>query len=54
LSILFIPPATLPLPRLRRHFYSYAPVKIEYAIDRFSMETKRQFDVLERHLGEWS
>jgi len=33
------------------HFYNYAPVKIKYAIDRFSMETKRQLDVLERHLG---
>ena len=34
------------------HFYAYAPVKIEYAIDRFSMETKRQLDVLERRLAE--
>ncbi len=34
------------------HFYAYAPVKIEYAIDRFAMETKRQMDVLERRLGE--
>jgi GST-like protein len=34
------------------HFYVYAPTKIEYAIDRFSMETKRQFDVLDRRLGE--
>ena len=34
------------------HFYAYAPVKIEYAIDRFAMETKRQLDVLERRLGE--
>lgn len=32
------------------HFYNYAPVKIEYAIDRFSMETKRIVDVLEKHL----
>lgn len=32
------------------HFYSYAPVKIEYAIDRFTMETKRQLDVLNRQL----
>lgn len=32
------------------HFYAYAPVKIEYAIDRFTMETKRQLDVLNRHL----
>ncbi|WP_171962168.1 glutathione-dependent disulfide-bond oxidoreductase [Bordetella trematum] len=34
------------------HFYHYAPVKIEYAIDRFTMETKRQLDVLERRLSE--
>jgi len=34
------------------HFYAYAPSKIEYAIDRFAMETKRQLDVLERRLGE--
>jgi GST-like protein len=34
------------------HFYAYAPTKIEYAIDRFAMETKRQMDVLERRLGE--
>jgi GST-like protein len=34
------------------HFYVYAPVKIEYAIDRFAMEVKRQLDVLDRHLGE--
>jgi GST-like protein len=34
------------------HFYAYAPVKIEYAIDRFAMETKRQLDVLDRQLGE--
>jgi GST-like protein len=33
------------------HFYAYAPVKIEYAIDRFAMETKRQLDVLERRLA---
>ena len=33
------------------HFYSYAPIKIEYAIDRFAMETKRQFDVLDKHLA---
>jgi len=32
------------------HFYRYAPVKIEYAIDRFSMETKRIIDVLDQHL----
>jgi len=34
------------------HFYAYAPVRIEYAINRFAMETKRQMDVLERRLGE--
>jgi GSH-dependent disulfide-bond oxidoreductase len=34
------------------HFYAYAPLKIEYAIDRFAMETKRQLDVLDRRLGE--
>ena len=34
------------------HFYSYAPMKIEYCIDRFTMEVKRQFDVLDRHLAE--
>ena len=34
------------------HFYAYAPFKIEYAIDRFAMETKRQLDVLNRRLGE--
>lgn len=32
------------------HFYNYAPMKIEYAIERFTMETKRQLDVLERRL----
>ncbi len=32
------------------HFYAYAPVKIEYAIDRFAMEVKRQLDVLDRNL----
>lgn len=32
------------------HFYAYAPFKIEYAIDRFSMEVKRQLDVLDKHL----
>jgi len=37
------------------HFYAYAPVKIEYAINRYAMETKRQLDVLDRHLAthEW-
>ena len=34
------------------HFYAYAPEKIEYAIDRFAMEVKRQLDVLDRHLAE--
>ena len=34
------------------HFYAYAPVKIEYAIDRFAMEVKRQLDVLDRHLAD--
>ena len=34
------------------HFYAYAPEKIEYAIDRFTMEAKRQLDVLDRHLAE--
>jgi GST-like protein len=34
------------------HFYAYAPVKLEYAIDRFTMEVKRQLDVLDRHLAE--
>jgi GST-like protein len=34
------------------HFYAYAPTKIEYAIDRFAMEAKRQFDVLDRRLSE--
>jgi len=34
------------------HFYMYAPVKIQYAIDRYAMEVKRQFDVLDRHFAE--
>jgi GSH-dependent disulfide-bond oxidoreductase len=34
------------------HFYAYAPTKIEYAIDRFAMETKRQLDVLDHRLAE--
>ena len=34
------------------HFYAYAPTKIAYAIDRFAMETKRQLDVLDRHLAD--
>jgi GST-like protein len=33
------------------HFYAYAPSKIQYAIDRFALETKRQLDVLDRRLG---
>lgn len=33
------------------HFYNYAPMKIEYAINRFAMETKRQLDVLDRQLA---
>jgi GST-like protein len=33
------------------HFYAYAPIKIEYAIDRFAMEVKRQLDVLDRRLA---
>jgi GST-like protein len=34
------------------HFYAYAPIKIEYAIDRYAMEAKRQLDVLNRRLAE--
>ncbi|XQF89747.1 glutathione-dependent disulfide-bond oxidoreductase [Pseudoalteromonas espejiana] len=34
------------------HFYSYAPSKMQYPIDRFTMEVKRQLDVLNRHLSE--
>ena len=34
------------------HFYAYAPTKMEYPIDRFAMETKRQLDVLDRRLAE--
>lgn len=34
------------------HFYAYAPIKIQYAIDRFAMEVKRQMDVLNRQLAE--
>ncbi len=34
------------------HFFAYAPIKIEYAIDRYAMEVKRQLDVLDRRLGE--
>ena len=36
------------------HFYAYAPAKIEYAIDRYAMEAKRQLDVLDRRLAESS
>ncbi|HKT13832.1 MAG TPA: glutathione S-transferase C-terminal domain-containing protein, partial [Allosphingosinicella sp.] len=36
------------------HFYAFAPIKIEYAIDRFTMEVKRQLDVLDRRLAETS
>ena len=34
------------------HFYAYAPYKMEYPIDRFAMEVKRQLDVLDRHLAD--
>ena len=34
------------------HFYAYAPFKIEYAINRFAMETKRQLHVLDTHLAQ--
>jgi GSH-dependent disulfide-bond oxidoreductase len=34
------------------HFYAYAPAKIEYAIDRFAMESKRQLDVLDQRLAQ--
>ena len=34
------------------HFYAYAPTKMQYPIDRFTMETKRQLDVLDKHLAE--
>lgn len=34
------------------HFYAYAPIKIEYCIDRYAMEVKRQLDVLDRHLAD--
>ncbi len=34
------------------HFYAYAPTKLEYPIDRFAMEAKRQLDVLDRRLAE--
>jgi GST-like protein len=34
------------------HFFTYAPIHIKYAIDRFAMETKRQLDVLDKHLAD--
>ena len=34
------------------HFYSYAPIKVKYAIDRYTMEVKRQLDVLDQHLAK--
>ncbi len=34
------------------HFYAYAPIAIEYAIDRYTMEIKRQLDVLDQHLAD--
>jgi GST-like protein len=34
------------------HFYAYAPFKMEYPINRFAMEVKRQLDVLDKHLAE--
>ena len=34
------------------HFYAYAPIKIEYCIDRYAMETKRLLDVLDQHLAD--
>ena len=34
------------------HFYAYAPFKMEYPINRFAMEVKRQMDVLDRHLAD--
>jgi len=41
------------LPRRRVwSLYAYAPTKIEYAIDRFAMEVKRQLDVLDRQLAD--
>ncbi|MCB1198868.1 MAG: glutathione S-transferase C-terminal domain-containing protein, partial [Deltaproteobacteria bacterium] len=36
------------------HFYAYAPEKLEYPIDRFAMETKRQLDVLDQQLAKHS
>lgn len=34
------------------HFFAYAPIKLEYAIDRYTMEAKRQLDVLDRRLAD--
>ncbi len=34
------------------HFYAYAPTRMEYCIDRYTMEVKRQLDVLDRDLAE--
>ena len=34
------------------HFYAYAPEKYQYPIDRYTMEVKRQLDVLDRHLAD--
>ena len=34
------------------HFYAYAPFKMEYPINRYAMEVKRQYDVLDRHLAD--
>lgn len=34
------------------HFYAYAPEKLQYPIDRYTMEVKRQLDVLDRHLAD--
>ncbi len=34
------------------HFYAYPPAKMEYPIDRYAMEVKRQLDVLDRHLAQ--
>jgi len=34
------------------HFYAYAPIKVEYAIDRYAMEVKRQLDVLDQRLAQ--
>ena len=45
-----IPTRTETMNWLFWHFYAYAPTKIEYAIDRFAMEVKRQLDVLDQHL----